>query len=101
MEQNTNDKHFSNSIFIIPVDDNYSFNKSRLSSANKPSYQLTSKTIFTDNHPHRIQSYLNYYKTYYINQVQIGTSTHFVSSDTKPAHRRYIAVPSILNTPFK
>ena len=101
MEKNINDKHFSNSIFIIPVDDNYSFNKSSLSSTNKPPFQLTTKSIFIDNHSHRIQSYLNYYKTYYINQIQVGTQTHFIASDNQQSHRRYIHSPSISSTPFK
>ena len=87
MEKNINDKHFSNSIFIIPVDDNYSFKKHSLPSSSKsPSNQLTTKLIFVDNHIPRIHSYLTYYKAHYTSQLQ----SQFISVDnTQHAHRRY------------
>lgn len=87
MEKNINDKHFSNSIFIIPVDDNYSFKKHSLPSSSKPpSTQLTTKLIFVDNHIPRIHSYLTYYKAHYTSQLQ----SQFISTDnTQQPLRRY------------
>jgi hypothetical protein len=88
MEKNISDKHFSNSIFIIPVDDNYSFKKHSLPSTSKPpsTQLLTTKLIFVDNPIPRIHSYLTYYKAHYASQLQ----SQFISVDnTQHAHRRY------------
>lgn len=101
MEKNTNDNHFSESIFIIPVDDNYYINKHTSSLLNKPSFQLTSNNIFIDNYSHMIRSYLHYYKTYYINQIQIKTKTNILSTNKQTLHRRYTYSPSFSKRIFK
>ena len=66
MENNFPHHHFSdNNIFTIPVDDNYNLIKKSKST------RIQSDSIFIINYSTIIRSYLTYYHSFYLNQLQI------------------------------
>lgn len=102
MEINVNEKQFSNSIFIIPVDDNYHLNKKRNSFSNKTN-TLKTNNIFINNHIHMIHSYVTYYKQYYVNhiQMQIQNEIKYLPLNKITPQRKYTYTPSFAKNVFK